>query len=144
MEIDIIDTLINSEFALFAGVSGGQSPYEYNWNGIENDTYFFPEEFDEVSLIVTDANGCSADTSEEFTVSISILENPLIAYPNPFNDRLTIQIHDSAEIAIRNSIGQLMCTPISTTGTMVLATNQWPSGLYFIHSRNAVLPILKK
>ncbi len=144
MEIDIIDTLINGELALYAGISGGQSPYEYSWNGIENDAYFFPEESDEVTLVITDANGCSADTSEEFTTSISVRENPLFVYPNPFSDRLTIQNHDTAEISIRNSIGQLMCSPISTIGTLVLSTNQWPSGVYFLHSRNAVIPILKK
>ncbi|HHB78860.1 MAG TPA: T9SS type A sorting domain-containing protein, partial [Saprospiraceae bacterium] len=52
-------------------------------------------------------------------------------FPNPFSEKLKIDLHQPADIKVYNQNGQTMLQQ-ALTGKNELSTTSWPSGLYFV------------
>lgn len=67
----------------------------------------------------------------------NVLQNPINIYPNPFTDRLNIEINPAelSEIILYNIVsGKLLCEKF--TNTIVLNTASLAKGIYFYEVRN--------
>ena len=63
------------------------------------------------------------------------LQSTLNVFPNPFRDRLTIEILRNAqkgEIKIHDSLGKTLWTGKLSQGQHAISTSDWPRGIYFI------------
>jgi hypothetical protein len=75
-------------------------------------------------------------TEQQFTVlNVGKQEipkkTPIEISPNPFYDRLVIEIPRQTRFEIFNSIGVLICSGVSE-GVNEISTVTWPSGVYFL------------
>jgi hypothetical protein len=115
-----------------AAPSGGTPPYIFDWsNGSTDDEITVNTGY--YSVTITDANGCEVAYSELY-ISSSIDElHPLAlqAFPNPFENKLTVEAKGSYRIA--NALGE---TLNQGSGYNVVDTSTWPSGMYFIINQN--------
>lgn len=91
-----------------------------------------------IGYVYTDANGCVDTASSAITVDICLgVEDAQVAevnaYPNPFNDRLTLTSKTTIEkVEVYNAAGQLLFAQ-QTNATMVeLNMNEYESGVYFV------------
>ena len=81
------------------------------------------------------------------------LENgvqPSLLFPNPFDERLTLLTDGSwtnAEVKIYNVLGEVFYQNKLTIGSLELSTENYPSGIYFIHiqsdTRSEILKVVK-
>lgn len=70
----------------------------------------------------------------EGTTSISESEQAVIQiYPNPANEQLTITSKKAENIVITDMCGNIVDT-VFVSGTSIIATSQYPSGVYFVKS----------
>jgi len=109
----ITATVSQPNIDLESSVNGGIPNYTYNWsfNGVSvglNSTYT-PAQNGNYTLTVTDSNGCTI-TTDPFSVTnivsgiMSVLNNKLMVYPNPFSERTTIQLLNSSDRIIETSL----------------------------------------
>tara|TARA_B100000795_G_scaffold157948_1_gene118625 strand:- start:145 stop:1413 length:1269 start_codon:yes stop_codon:yes gene_type:complete len=100
---------------LSAVVTGGVSPYSYQWTGPvnANNQTVTPLVSGNYCVQVADINGCnSGQICENLTISGVIdisINNDLTLYPNPTNEQLTIDFTTNAtSIKVYNMLGELI------------------------------------
>ncbi len=131
--------------SLIAFVSGGTSPYSYEWNNglgtsgnvtnIGEGTYV---------LFVTDGKGCIDSDTAEVTVDgvgfEDIFNNSSLAiYPNPTKDNATVALTllttENIEVQVLNNVGQVMYTKeynsVNSIEQFIDCTN-WSTGVYLV------------
>ena len=126
-------------------VSGGQSPYQYDWdndgvgdNDDKEDLYSINAGI--YTVIVTDANGCSVTLSVtvENTSSINETtksENNLLAFPNPVNNILNVEVNNHEQIQnlqLYNCVGNLVYSSIINQGKYQIETDKLSNGIYLL------------
>ena len=125
---DVVGITDNEDGFIELTILGGQEPYTVNWAGISG----APDgtNLNEISAVgtyyasITDANGCSLDTSFSVT-GLNELERSYTfnCYPNPTQQNLTVEIMglggQQASIEIFDISGQL----VTQLSTLVLQTN---------------------
>ena len=136
----------NGNGSITAAATGGQSGYSYLWNslagsqtsstatGLSSGTY---------TVLVTDANGCTAFASLDIIVTeIQKLDlfNAIQLYPNPTAgqtflqvnapniDKIVLQITDLSGKEINKNVYSL-----SASSTVVLATENLSAGMYIVN-----------
>jgi hypothetical protein len=157
-------------------VSGGVAPYTYQWSiasgicviegGVNEDcieTYVGFETI-ELSVIVTDANGCKTscsyfidcidDLAAKEKAEQESLSDELIfeVYPNPVFHTLTISYlieHESiVEIQFFNSVGKLVTSDVMSglagLNTEEINVSELNPGLYYLHLKNEGKTGMKK
>jgi hypothetical protein len=126
-------------------VTGGTEPYTFNWFNAAGDLVSEDQvltglndvsEIGNYSLIVTDANYCTAEASVVVTNigEMSVNATSFKAYPNPVVDQLIIecQPNDYSVLEIFNSIGELVYTGRPTASMIQIDFSKWTSGIYHI------------
>lgn len=84
-------------------------------------------------------NGCESKLSKSFSFLIlsNLIENPEIAYPNPFKENLTIKFNqvlgEKVDIRISNTLGQEVFLKSGITNGQSINLKQLPSGQYILN-----------
>ena len=122
-------------------VTGGTAPYTYEWSASAGTTAEVTVGKGDYTVVVKDANGCSADaavTVKAGTASISALAiSNLSVYPNPVKEFLTVKF-DSKSIAtveLVNVAGQVIDSKVSSDVTF--NTSSLVAGVYFVNIKVA-------
>ena len=122
-------------------ILGGTSPYSYNWINGDTTQFIIDQSYWDryISIIVTDANGCTAVDSAYVTVAVGINElskNTFQLFPNPFTESTTIQFNETpanATLDIIDLSGKLLRSEnISGKKQVVIERKQMSSGTYFL------------
>jgi hypothetical protein len=144
------------KFLIASATTGIQ--WYYNGKPIAKATgkYYIPKLKGVYYAKLTDANGCTAisnfitfnsfkdDDSGWVNKSIKIentLENDdeIIAFPNPFTQNLTILVNNTTtekNIRIINAMGQLIKDEKLDADELLIDTNDWLPGIYFLQVKN--------
>ena len=124
----------------FTNVSGGTSPYFYQWSpGGQNTpaiTGLLPGSY---SVCVTDWNGCArCDSVKVGVVGITELFNSAITiFPNPSSENLFIDFGNrdfvKAELSFSDVVGRTFLKKIiKASGKQMIAVSDLPDGIYFL------------
>ncbi|MBK8706220.1 MAG: hypothetical protein IPN33_23405 [Saprospiraceae bacterium] len=122
-----------------ATVSGGVAPYELLWSNNQTGDTISGLGPGSYSVVVTDANGCTSNTSVTVSTVVGIGEPalPVVVsiFPNPADEEVWIQIEGTpvgSHLRIYNSNGQLMWNwgEFPTSGRLRVQTGVWPMGNY--------------
>jgi len=131
---------VNGNGSIDLTVSGGVGDYSYEWSNGANASLIEDLEIGIYSVIVTDGNGCSLEDSFEVggvTAADSELNNGLMIYPNPVQDKLTIIHPDiSNKILIYDAKGNLILEDKIDSKKSEWNVQHFPVGLYFIRIKN--------
>jgi predicted transcriptional regulator len=111
-----------------------------------------------IKLKVTNSNGCVDSLVQTVTVTIrtdlSELAETLkaVAYPNPFSDRLVIEVQNpqvafsnNDRLVVTNGLGQIVHTAAFNQKMIEISTTEWAAGIYnlTIYSNGKVIPMKK-
>ena len=119
-------------------IEGGTPPYEYEVNGLENETGIFSLLQGDYELNIADANGCSL--SHTFTIPFTSatldVENKLniSIHPNPTSDILNVACNDcnsSTKFSIYNIEGKEIMQGEISNGKQI-DIGQLANGFYFL------------
>ncbi len=123
--------------------AGGFSPYTYAWNNAATTSEITVAKGD-YSVVVTDANGCTANASvtvAEKTNSINDLAIASLAiFPNPVANELNVKFNasSSATIELVNVTGQVIATKNANQfANVTFDTAELNAGVYFINIKVA-------
>ena len=111
----------NCDGTITAAISGGVSPYQVLWSTGDTTTNLTGLCQGLYTVIITDANGCSAWDSVNVTIisNVSITEKDQITvFPNPVHTTLQIQ---------SKSINLFKCVVVNMVGQVVYDIDQRPS-----------------
>ncbi len=155
----ITNTLIVGATHSYTIGQGAWGPRKYTWTWGDGSSpsisYSTPNNFTSASHTFSNngvytftVNSCDSASGAGclsygiYTLSVSglptaIIENNLnvnlAAYPNPFNDRVTIENAEFDQVEVRNCIGQIVISEtFSTVNNYKLNTAHLYSGVYFI------------
>lgn len=71
-------------------------------------------------------------------------QNALIIYPNPANDKITIEVKQETLIDILNVQGQIVLQQLIQQGKAEISISELASGVYFLRQVNANQPVLTR
>jgi subtilisin family serine protease/PKD repeat protein len=145
VDLDVDDNASSGgNSSITAVVSGGQSPYTFNWNN----GAFSGETIDNLppgsyTVVVTDAAGCSVLSDTVFIGTVSIrsisLIDELILYPNPATTKVTLELRlnktTDIQLSVFNAVGQIMWSrdyKDFNAGSEQISVDNFASGVYFI------------
>ncbi|HRI27099.1 MAG TPA: T9SS type A sorting domain-containing protein [Chitinophagales bacterium] len=134
----------NNDGSLTIAVTGGILPYVVSWSHDAALNAFTAGNLasGEYIVTITDANGCTASQSTGVFVTGTqphiATEQNMVVYPNPANDRLTIQLPpnlslpNQATLYLYNNVGQqLLCRSVMPqTQPLILDMAAYPAGAY--------------
>ncbi|NOQ73520.1 MAG: T9SS type A sorting domain-containing protein [Crocinitomix sp.] len=139
LDADVVDELSGSDGAINLTVTGGTSPYVFDWD--TDGTGDFDDDEDLVALtggtyavVVQDDAGCteSLDVVVGSSVNVNELEKlALNIYPNPTTDLLTIEFEGSYTYELINVNGDILFTG-TAKDKHTLSLEDQASGVYFI------------
>ena len=153
--IDIDGTVVDDEFkgSITTNVTGGTSPYSYQWTGPNS----FTSSTQDLSnlntkgvytLVVTDADGCVSDP-EDFIVAgvvsatnISNSDVQLKVFPNPAQESIKLTLAGASQAAELSysifdlSAKEMLSGTVISSGnqTVEINTNTLPNGVYFLNA----------
>lgn len=85
------------------------------------------------TITVTDANGCTKDTTFNIKGSVGLTEptgSEFVIYPNPTNGQFQIQLMGDYQIIIHDAAGRIVFTQNATDDTNINLTAE--SGVYMV------------
>ena len=123
------DTVVDYGFPVFLSASGADS-YLWSTGDTTSSITVFPEE--DITYKVTGfmRNGCSDETS--VTVRVNKNNDNIVLYPNPANDKVTINLFEIDEVDVFNLMGEHVAHIDANRDVVVLDVSTYPSGLYII------------
>ncbi|MFK7937100.1 MAG: gliding motility-associated C-terminal domain-containing protein [Saprospiraceae bacterium] len=130
---------INQDGSAIVTPTGGTPPYTYRWDNIETDSVFVTAKEGEYTIIVEDANGCSASERVEIIFEVDCFTGRPIITPDGdgLNDEFIINCITQADnntLQIFNRWGQLVFEQADYDNTW-MGTNSrgsaLPEGGYF-------------
>lgn len=131
---------------VFVVASGGVSPYSYQWNDAQNQTTSSASNLcaGTYTCVITDQNGCSVSVNVTVQSETTSLEELFAAtefnfYPNPVNDKLTIQANSVKElglvefqiVSVSGEVVQTQFIDFSNNGQETISLENLKSGVYF-------------
>jgi len=136
-----VPTIVLSNDSLLATTSAGTYQWFYNGNAITGATndFFVPSQNGDYTLLITDANGCSAMSAvfSMTTVGLqTIFKQAHNVFPNPFNDYLTIELPKTENAVIMTIEGKQLWSGILHQGRNVMNMQQFVSGIYILKLNN--------
>lgn len=67
-----------------------------------------------------------------------------VAYPNPFNNRLTIDhVKPGEQVSVMNVQGKVLFSTTAETSTVHMNTEQWPAGVYIVQLKEQSFKVVK-
>jgi hypothetical protein len=142
------DELTGNDGTASVVASGGTSPYTYLWDdaGAQTTATATGLVGGNYNVIVTDANGCTAQYAVAVNSSVGLQDNTtsnasVNVYPNPATNQFTLACNGfentQLNIHIYNAIGKLMYTETvigsASTQSIIVQTEKWARGTYLIH-----------
>ena len=143
----VISTVCSGSSINFtASISGTATP-TYSWSGpnsftsnVQNPVIVNASTLNIGTYTLTINNGGCVET---VTTQITLISpctginensnNALLfnAFPNPFNDEITIEVNEPSQISLSNALGQLVQT-VNVNGKTTINTNDLPKALYIL------------
>ncbi len=124
--------------------AGGTAPYAYTWTGLSETTASITVVKGDYSVVVKDANGCTANatvTVGEKTNSIKDLAiTSLAIFPNPVANELNVKFNANSDATVElvNVAGQVIATKkASAFANVTFDTAELNSGVYFVNIKVA-------
>lgn len=118
-------------------VGNGAPPFTYSWNSGNTDSLEINLALGQYTVTVTDANGCSNTATFIIDIgssTLSILEEALELYPNPFDNYFTVDVPyataQNTVIKVYHITGQLLETHYVHTPSKYTLGSYWPGGVY--------------
>ena len=130
-----------------ANVIGGTTPYSYVWNNDATTQTVSSLADGILSVLVTDANGCSISGGVQITSTAGLNEltnSKFNILPNPTKGEFVVSLDANStvsSIAIYNGVGKLMNeVNVDKTVVSVPMNVNYPSGVYFVklNSENGI------
>ncbi|NOQ73522.1 MAG: T9SS type A sorting domain-containing protein [Crocinitomix sp.] len=151
LDADVVDELAGADGAINLTVTGGTSPYLFDWD--TDGTGDFDDDEDLVALtggtyavVVQDDIGCteSLDVVVGSSVSVDQLEKlALSIYPNPTTDLLTIEFEGSYNYELVTVNGDILFTG-TAKNKQTLSLEDQASGVYFLKvTSNNITEVIK-
>ena len=77
------------------------------------------------------------DTTTSITATINPLSFPsLTVYPNPSNGNFTVDLPETTQLSVYNTLGELIVTENLPKGKQALNLNNKPAGVYFLKTNS--------
>jgi hypothetical protein len=135
------DTACNADAVInLSGAPAGGTYYGTNVTGNTFDPATAPIGTTSISYVYTDANGCADTANSAITVDICLgMEEAVTAavnaYPNPFNEQLTISSANTIErLEVYNAMGQLLFVKNNIAANKAeLDFAGYEGGMYFVN-----------
>ena len=110
---DIFSILSQNDTNILVNTIGGTSPYFYVWSTGENTQQITPNGVGDYWVVITDINGCVADTSFYIvewlsTNSLNFALDDISIYPNPSKDIFNISFNSSISQHIKLKITNVL------------------------------------
>jgi PKD repeat protein len=120
--------------AVDATVVGGTTPYASTvWSNSATTEDISGVAGGLYTITVTDANGCTKDTTFNIKGSVGLTEptgSEFVIYPNPTNGQFQIQLMGDYQIIIHDAAGRIVFTQNATDDTNINLTAE--SGVYMV------------
>ncbi len=65
-------------------------------------------------------------------------------YPNPVNDKLTVEWNGKAEITVCNSLGQIIISEKDAVSSLEIDTQHWQTGIYLLSVQHGNSIVFRK
>jgi PKD repeat protein len=95
-----------------------------------------------------------ANQTSSVTKSVNIVLNTAIkqaensnsfrVYPNPVNDKLTVEWNGKAEISVCNSLGQIIISEKDAVNSIEINTQHWQTGIYLLSVQHGNSIVFRK
>lgn len=130
--------------AITAAPSGGMMPLTFAWSNGDTGNSISGLAPDDYSLTVTDANGCTAESSVTVapgSVGMATVteQAPFAMYPNPASDQLTIRFStaEGHQVQLLNALGEVVLSETATVQSTTLNVEALPAGMYIVLVSNS-------
>ncbi len=131
----VIEEITDMPGIIAVEVDGGTAPYTFAWSDGSTASTLESIFQGSYTLTVTDANGCMLSGAWEL-LPIGIAESELVQmrlYPNPFNDRFTVQANQTIErIQVFGMDGRMLIDAQHVGVQHTLSVDFLPSGSYLL------------
>jgi hypothetical protein len=149
----LLDSACNTD--IMAIPVGGEPPYTYLWSPFpvtnQTLTYLCPGTY---SVIVTDAQGCTATDTITFNSSLSINRNPysenITVFPNPNTGSFNISLenfNEPIDLFLINSLGKLVASKniiVTNNDRKNVSFHQIEDGIYYLNIVGSEFTVTKR
>jgi hypothetical protein len=140
--------------SILAGTTGGSAPYTWQWSNGENGVFIGDLTNGTYTVLVTDANGCTAEATATVSTTTSTLDPNLVidwsVYPNPNNGlfQLSMNLVEKEDVSIRviNILGQTIFAVEQNTDNLnqIIDIQEFSKGTYFLEIRVKESRVIEK
>ena len=120
-------------------VTGGTGSYSYLWSNNNTNEDISALNSGSYSVIVSDDNGCASTSTFVVTNSLGVtstnaVNNEVSVYPNPANDRASVQANGAIidRIELTNILGQVIYSSQPQISKVDINTSELQQGVYFV------------
>jgi len=130
----VADTMFASGNGIFSWFEHGQPQLV-----LSTDSFLIPEQAGSYYVLVTDANGCIAQSgafnySPDFIPTFKTLG--VTVYPNPVSSVVSISVTGgfrfNETVSILNLTGQLLFQKFTNSSSLLLDLSEFPEGIYLV------------
>lgn len=128
-------TSTSTDGAVDLTVSGGTSPYDFNWSNSTTSEDISNLSTGNYWYVVSDANGCIVSDTilVDFTNSISVAKKDVIKiFPNPTSGLVSVSNAGSIKIEVFNLIGNKIVEIENNIGLSTFDLSPYADGNYFV------------
>ncbi len=134
-----------------AQVLGGVAPYTFAWSNGTTSALNIGLAVGAYTVTITDANGCTANSSVTVSLFVSIDNNTVEAvklYPNPTSATITIEnLPVNARVQVINSLGQTLRSYEPNQPIMQMDMTEFSPATYYIQiiadKRAQIIPVVR-
>jgi hypothetical protein len=130
---DVTNANGDDDGAIALSISGGEPPYSILWNTGATEVVLDSIGPGIYSVIVTDANGCEATSSQNIIdLGLDELADEVELYPNPVESDFSIRLTQSAHFEMYDAAGACVLAGRFSSGMNTIDMRTLSSGLYMV------------